>query len=195
MTSIAPLAKTAFLDPEINLALATLIGFGFGFFLERAGFGSAKKLTDQWFGKDWAVFRVMFTGIVVAMLGILTLDQLGIMPFGSLYLNSTFLLPQTIGGLMMGGGFVIGGYCPGTSFVGLASGKLDAAFYIFGLLIGAFVFAELWDLIEPYLQIGSMGKITLFQYFGVSQWLIAFVVVLIAIGGTMFANWFERRKG
>jgi len=195
MNPVAPLVKTAFLDPEINLAIATLLGFGFGFFLERAGFGSAKKLSAQWFGKDWSVFRVMFTGIVVAMLGILTLDQLGIMPFGMLYLNSTYLLPQTIGGLMMGIGFVIGGYCPGTSFVGLASGKLDAAFYILGLVLGVFVFVEIWDFIEPLLQIGAMGKVTLFQFFGVSPWIIGFVVVLIAIGGTMFANWFEQKKG
>jgi len=191
---IAPLAKTGFIDPEINLAFAALIGFGFGFFLERAGFGSAKKLTDQWFGSDWSVFRVMFTGIVVAMLGILTLDEMGIMPFENLYLNQTFLAPQALGGILMGVGFVIGGYCPGTSFVGLASGKLDAIFYIFGLSLGVIVFAEVWDFIAPFLQIGAMGRVTLFGFFGTSPWVIAGIVVMIAIGGTKFANWFEAKQ-
>lgn len=193
MDVIAPLAKSGFLDPDINLAFAAILGFGFGFFLERAGFGSAKKLTDQWSGRDWSVFRVMFVGIVVAMLGILALDQLGIMPFGDLYLNDTYLLPQMIGGLLMGGGFVVGGYCPGTSFVGLASGKLDAIFYIFGLSLGVVVFAELYDLIEPLLSIGSMGRVTLFEFFGVSQWVIAVVVIAILVGGTKFSFWHEKR--
>ena len=195
MDVIAPLAKSGFLDPDINLALAAVLGLGFGFFLERAGFGSAKKLTDQWSGKDWSVFRVMFVGIVVAMFGILLLDQLGIMPFGNLYLNNTYLLPQIVGGLMMGGGFVVGGYCPGTSFVGLASGKLDAIFYIFGLSLGVIVFGELYDFIEPLLSIGSMGRVTLFEFFGVSQWVIAAVVVAILIGGTKFSYWHEKHVG
>ncbi|OGG98888.1 MAG: hypothetical protein A2600_13030 [Candidatus Lambdaproteobacteria bacterium RIFOXYD1_FULL_56_27] len=191
---MAPLAKSGFLGPDVNLAIAALIGFGFGFFLERAGFGSAKKLTAQWFGTDWSVFRVMFTGIVVAMIGILALDSLGILPFDSLYLNDTFLLPQTIGGLMMGGGFVIGGYCPGTAFVGLASGKWDALLYILGLCLGVVVAGELWDLIEPIMSIGSMGRVTLFEFFGVSSWLIGAVVIVIAVAGTRFANWFEQRS-
>ena len=193
MDIIAPLAKTGFLDPDLNLVFAAILGFGFGFFLERAGFGSAKKLTDQWSGRDWSVFRVMFVGIVVAMFGILILDQTGIMPFGDLYLNNTYLGPQIIGGLLMGSGFVVGGYCPGTSFVGLASGKLDALFYIFGLSLGVIVFAELYDLIEPLLEIGAMGRVTLFEFFGVSQWVIASVVVAILIGGTKFSYWHEAK--
>ena len=194
MNLVAPLAKTGFVGPDVNLAIAVLVGVGFGFFLERAGFGSAKKLTAQWFGTDWSVFRVMFTGIVVAMVGILVLDSLGIMPFDSLYLNDTFLLPQALGGLMMGAGFVIGGYCPGTSFVGLASGKWDALVYILGLCLGVVVAAELWDLIEPILSVGSMGRVTLFEFFGVSAWWVGAVVIVIAVAGTLFANWFEQKS-
>lgn len=180
---VAPLAKTGFLDPEINLALATLIGVGFGFFLERAGFGSAKKLTAQWFGKDWSVFRVMFTAIVVALFGMVFLDLAGIMPLGSLYLNSTYLVPQIIGGLLMGAGFVVGGYCPGTSFVGLASGRLDALVYIGGLFVGSIVFAELYGLIEPMMNAGAMGRITLYQFFGTSPLVVGVVVLVIAAAG------------
>lgn len=180
---VAPLAKTGYLDPEINLALATLIGVGFGFFLERAGFGSAKKLTAQWFGKDWSVFRVMFTAIVVALFGIVLLDLLGIMPFGSLYLNATYLVPQILGGLLMGAGFVVGGYCPGTSFVGLASGRLDALVYIGGLFLGSIFFAEAYALFEPIMTAGAMGRITLPEYFGLSPLVVGLAVLAIAAGG------------
>ena len=40
----APLAKMGLITMEVNLILAGLIGFGFGFMLERAGFGSAHRL-------------------------------------------------------------------------------------------------------------------------------------------------------
>jgi len=45
----APLAKMGLITMEVNLILAGLIGFGFGFMLERAGFGSAHRLVGQWY--------------------------------------------------------------------------------------------------------------------------------------------------
>jgi len=78
--------------------------------------------------------------------------------------------------------------------VGLASGKWDALLYILGLCLGVVVAGELWDLIEPIMSIGSMGRVTLFEFFGVSSWLIGAVVIVIAVAGTRFANWFEQRS-
>ncbi|MDT8446852.1 MAG: YeeE/YedE thiosulfate transporter family protein [bacterium] len=180
---VAPLAKTGYLGPEINLVFAMLIGVGFGFFLERGGFGSSRKLTAQWFGKDWSVFRVMFSAIVVALFGIVFLDLLGLMPFERLYLNHTYLVPQILGGLMMGAGFVIGGYCPGTSFVGFASGKLDALVYIIGLLLGSVFFGEAYDLFAPIMEMGDMGNITLPEFFGLPALVVGLMVLALAAGG------------
>lgn len=191
--NVAPLAKMGGLSPEMDLALAIILGFGFGFFLERAGFGSAKKLTAQWFGKDWSVFRVMFSGIVVAMVGIIILDMTGIMPFGSFYLNSTYVGGQIVGGLLMGVGFVIGGYCPGTSFVGLATGHKDALFYIIGLGLGSLVFGEAYDLFQPIADSGAMGKVTLFEFFNVSATVVGVVVIAIAIFGFWVAGKVEAK--
>ncbi len=189
----APLAKLGMISADVNLVLAGLIGFGFGFMLERAGFGSAIRLTGQWYGKDWSVFRVMFTAIVTAMFGIIALDSMNLMATEQLYINKTFLYPQIIGGLLMGGGFAIGGYCPGTSFVGLATGKLDAIFYISGLMFGAFLFAEGWPLLEQFSTAGAMGTITLPELFGWSPWLVGAVVLLIAVVGTLGANYLEKK--
>ena len=189
----APLVKMGMISVDVNLALAGLIGFGFGFMLERAGFGSAIRLTGQWYGRDWSVFRVMFTAIVTAMFGILLLDSLGLMAGEALYINQTFLYPQISGGLLMGAGFVIGGYCPGTSFVALASGKLDAIFYILGLMFGSFLFAEGWPLVESFTTSGALGAITLPQLFGWNPWVVGFLVLFIAIVGTWGANYFEKK--
>ena len=186
--AIAPLASTGLISSDFNLILAVLIGLGFGFVLERAGFGSAKIMVDQWYGKNWSVGRVMFTAIVVAMLGMIILDQVGIMPFGSFHILNTYLYPQIIGGLILGVGFVIGGYCPGTSFVALASGNKDALFYILGLFVGVFVFYEGPAYFFELMNEGAMGRITLNQLFGWNLWTIGVVILLIALAFNYFSG-------
>ncbi|MCP4294751.1 MAG: YeeE/YedE family protein [Proteobacteria bacterium] len=188
----APLVKVGLISGEINLVIAGLIGFGFGFMLERAGFGSAKILAAQWYGKNWSVFRVMFTAVFTAALGIIILDSAGVMPLDSLYINKTYLPAQISGGLIMGAGFVIGGYCPGTSFVGLASGKLDAIYYILGMIIGFALFAETYPLVETFMHIGAMGKATFPEVLGLSPWIVVTLVLLMLIGGSIAASYFEK---
>jgi len=92
------------------LAVSLLLGFFFGFFLERAEFSSAKKLTAQFYFKDFSVLKVMFTAIVVAMLGIAYLAAAGRLDMSQVYVPLTFLWPQIAGGLLLGAGFIIGGY-------------------------------------------------------------------------------------
>ena len=74
----APFFKFGAFGDEASLIVAFVIGLGFGFFLERAGFGSAKKLVSQFYLDDLAVFKVMFTAIVTAMLGLFYLAWAGI---------------------------------------------------------------------------------------------------------------------
>src|SRR4051794_20925526 len=104
---------------------AILIGIAFGFTLERAGLGSARKLTGQFYFTDFTVFKVMFSGIVVAMLGAFWLAHFGVLDLSRVYVPETFLLPQLIGGIVFGIGFVIAGLCPGTSCVAAATGRGD----------------------------------------------------------------------
>ena len=189
----APLAKMGLITMEVNLILAGLIGFGFGFMLERAGFGSAHRLVGQWYMRDWSVFKVMFTGVVTALFGVLILNGLGLMSFEALYLNKTYWGAQIIGGLVMGAGFVIGGYCPGTSFVALASGKLDALFYILGMSFGVLVFSEGWDYFETLQNLGASGRLTLNEWLGLNPWLIAVVLLVVAIIGYRLTTALENK--
>jgi hypothetical protein len=97
-------------DPSYTLPVALLIGVAFGFFLERAGFGSARKLVAQFYLTDLSVFKVMFTAIVTAMVGITVLNRIGFLDVGELPLIGTYLVPMIVGGLLLGAGFVVGGY-------------------------------------------------------------------------------------
>ncbi len=94
--------------------------------LESAGFGNSKLLAAQFYFKDMRVFKVMFTAIIVAMTLIFLSSALGLLDYNLIWVPPTYLWPGIVGGLIMGVGFIIGGFCPGTSLVGLATGKLDA---------------------------------------------------------------------
>jgi len=106
----APLSQMDFFGEITGFVFAFLIGIGFGFVLERAGFGSAKKLAAQFYFRDLTVFKVMFTAIVVAMIGIYYFNAFGWLDLELIYINPTFIWAQLVGGLILGFGFVIGGY-------------------------------------------------------------------------------------
>jgi len=177
----APFFKFGLFGDEVSLIVAFIIGIGFGFFLERAGFS------------DLSVFKVMFTAIITAMVGLFWLSWIGFVDLSLVYLNPTFILPQTIGGLILGVGFVIGGYCPGTSCVAAATGKLDAFVFLGGIFAGVFLFAEAYPLLSGFYNSTPMGQITLAQYFNLPYGLVVFFVVLMAIGGFAGSSWVERK--
>jgi hypothetical protein len=191
----APLFKYGLFGDEASLIVAFLVGIGFGFFLERAGFGSARKLVAQFYLTDLAVFKVMFTAIVTAMLGVTYLAWMGVLDLSLVYLTPTYLLPQIVGGLVLGAGFVIGGYCPGTSVASVATGRIDALLYVAGILFGTLVFAEAFPWISSFYGSTPMGPQTIPGYFNVPYGLVVFGVVLMAVGGFYGASLIERRFG
>jgi hypothetical protein len=189
----APLFKFAAFGDEASLVIAFVIGTGFGFFLERSGFGSARKLTAQFYLDDLAVFKVMFTAIVTAMLGVFYLSWLGIMDLALVDLVPTHLWPQLAGGLVLGFGFVIGGYCPGTSLVAAVTGRIDGMVFVLGAMAGMFAFGEAFPLLKGFYESGDFGRFTLPQAFHLPYGLVVFLVVVMAVGGFTGAEWVERR--
>lgn len=189
----APFFKFGLFGDDVSLIAAFAIGIGFGFFLERAGFGSGRKLAAQFYFTDMTVFKVMFTAIITAMVGLFWLSWMGFVDLSLVYITPTYLVPQVVGGLILGFGFVIGGYCPGTSCVGAATGKLDAFVYLGGIVVGIFVFGELFPMLSGFYESTPLGVVTLPQYFGIPYGIIVFLVVLMAIGGFAGASWLEKK--
>lgn len=189
---MAPFFKFGLFGNEVSLIVAFVIGIGFGFFLERAGFGSARKLAAQFYFRDMAVFKVMFTAIVTAMLGVLYLSWIGWLDLSLVYLTPTFLWADLVGGLVLGIGFVVGGYCPGTSGVACSTGKIDGYVFVLGLLFGIFVFGEAFPLISGFFNAAPMGQITLPQLLNIPYGVLVFIVVLIALGGFLLAERVEK---
>jgi uncharacterized membrane protein YedE/YeeE len=189
----APFFKLGAFGDETSLIVAFLIGIGFGFFLERAGFGSARKLVSQFYLDDLAVFKVMFTAIVTAMLGVTYLAWAGFLDLSLVYLVPTYWIAQVVGGLLLGVGFVVGGYCPGTSVVSTATGKLDGLVFVLGFAAGTFGFALAFPLVKGLYTAGDVGTRTLPQVLGVPHGILVFGVVLMAVFGFMGATWVERK--
>jgi hypothetical protein len=193
MAMIAPFFKYGLFGDDVSLVVAFITGIGFGFFLERGGFNSAKKLAAQFYFTDLTVFKVMFTAIITAMVGLYYLSVIGFVDLSLVYLTPTFLLPQVVGGLLLGFGFVIGGYCPGTSCVAVATGRIDAMVYLGGIMFGILVFGEVFPLVSNFYLSTPMGQITLPQLTGLPYGLLVFLVVLMALGGFVGAEWVEKK--
>lgn len=159
---------------DAGLISGLVCGALFGWVLESAGFGSPCKLTGQFRLSDWSVLKVMFTAIVVAALGLYGLQALGWMEADAVFVPSALLLAAALGGLLVGAGFAVGGYCPGTSVVGLFSGRLDAAWFLLGLLAGTFVFAGLYGpAIEVVMNAAEvMAGDTVPDAWGVPAWAV-----------------------
>ncbi len=189
----APFFKYGLFGDDFSLVVAFIIGIGFGFFLERAGFNSAKKLAAQFYFTDLTVFKVMFTAIITAMVGVYYLSVIGFVDLSLVYLTPTYLLPQIVGGLILGIGFVVGGYCPGTSCVAASTGRIDGMVYLLGVIFGIFVFAEGFPLVSSFYVSTPMGQITLPQISGLPYGLLVFLVVLMALGGFAGAEWIEKK--
>ena len=194
----APFYKFGMFGDEATLLIAFVVGIGFGFFLERAGFGSAKKLTAQFYLRDLAVFKVMFTAIVTALLGVYYLSWIGFVDLSLVHFEPTWLLPQIVGGLILGIGFAIGGYCPGTSVVAAATGRIDGILFLLGVTAGLFVFGEAYSSIAGFVNATPMGSLTLPQAFHLRYGLVVFLVVLMALGGFWGSEkveaWMARRN-
>jgi hypothetical protein len=189
----APFYKLGAFGDETSLVVAFLIGIGFGFALERAGFGSAKKLVSQFYLNDLAVFKVMFTAIVTAMLGVTYLSWAGFLDLSLVYLVPTYWVAQVVGGLVLGVGFVVGGYCPGTSLVSTATGKLDGLLFVLGFAVGTLGFALAFPLVKVLYTAGSLGTRTLPEVLGIPYGMIVCAVVIMAVLGFAGATWVEKK--
>ncbi len=175
------------------LLIAVLIGIGFGFMLERGGFGSSKILSGIFYLKDWRVLKVMFSAIVTAMLGLYAAQGLGFVNMDMIALRQTFLGAQVVGGLLLGVGFVTAGYCPGTSMVGLVSGKFDAALVMLGILLGIGIFEEFFPAFESLWKSGYMERISLSEWMGINNGWVVLMVTAMAVGAFALVEWLERK--
>jgi len=190
---MGPLIPNEILAFEWNNVIAVIIGFVFGFILEASGFSSSKKLAGVFYGYDFVVLKVFFTGGVVSAIGLLYMDYLGWVDFSALYVHPLYVTSAIVGGVFMGLGFTVGGFCPGTSVCAAAIGKIDAIVFLAGIMIGVFIFSEAFPIIEPLFNAENYGNVTIMDTFGWDAGWFVFAFTTIAIGAFFFTDWVRKR--
>ncbi len=185
---MGPLIPNGIIPEQWDYVIALLIGLAFGYILEASGFSSSRKLVGVFYGYDFAVLKVFFTAVLVSMIGLYYMDYLSWVDITKLYVHPTFMQSAIIGGIIMGVGFLAGGFCPGTSLTGVAIGKIDAMIFTLGILIGIFIFSELYPILNPMLGMGDYGNITLDKSIGIPADIIILSFAILAIAAFYFAD-------
>lgn len=190
---MGPLAINEIISENTNLFLAFIIGIGFGFVLEQSGFSSSRKLAGQFYGYDSVVLKVFFTAAITAMLGLLFFSLFGWIDLNWVYVNPTYLTSAIVGGIIMGAGFILGGFCPGTSFCAASIGKLDAFVFIGGLFIGILIFGAGYNIWDGMYFAAYLGTPKVSTLLGLTDGVFAIILIIIALSMFWVAEWAEEK--
>ena len=190
---MGPLIPMEIIPAEWNNVIALLLGMAFGIVMEGSGFSSSRKIVGLFYGYDFTVIRVFLTATITAAIGILYFNYMGWINMSLIYIHPTYLYGAIIGGILMGLGFITGGYCPGTSLIAVGIGKIDAIFFTIGLIIGIFFFSEAFAMFEGVYNDKYLGHVTVTEMFEVSPALFIFAFTLIAVAA-FYVSTLIRRK-
>lgn len=186
--SLAPLAGTILYG-----LIFLLLGAAFGAVLEMAGFGDSRRLAAQFYLRDMTVLKVMFTGIVVAAILLYLASALQMLDMNRVWVNPTYLVPGIVGGLIMGVGFIVGGFCPGTSLVAAATLKADGIFFVLGGVAGAQLFGETVHHFDAWWHGTSYGRLTIQDWLHLPAGVVILALVAMALGAFVLAERGEER--
>ena len=109
------------------------------------------------------------------------MNSLGLIDMGIIYINDFYMSSAIVGGVIMGAGFIIGGFCPGTSVCAAAIGKIDAMYFIGGSLLGIFIFGQTYPWWEELYTSQHLGSIKLSDSIGIKDGMMALIVILAAV--------------
>ncbi len=131
----------------MDTLLAIILGIFFGFALQRVGANNPQNIINMLRLKDLHLMKAIFFAIGISSTLLFLLMAVGIIDSGHLSVKSSYF-GVILGGALLGLGFAIAGYCPGTSLTALADGRKDALFFVGGGLVGALVYTLVYGTIE-----------------------------------------------
>jgi len=178
---MGPISSLTVFPEWLDLLIAFLIGTGFGFSLEQAGFSSSRKLAGMFYGYDTTVIKVFFTAAIVALIGSQLLSYFGLLDLTKVFVNEYYVAASIVGGVIMGAGFIMGGFCPGTGLSAMSIGKIDAMVFFIGGLTGAFLFAETYPMIQNLANGYYRGPVKINEALGISPGLFTLLLIVAAV--------------
>jgi len=178
---MGPLIPQEIINPSWNNAIAVIIGMAFGFILESSGFSSSRKLAGVFYGYDFTVLRVFFTAAVTAAVGLFYFNYMGWIDVSMIYINPYYINGAIAGGVIMGLGFITGGFCPGTSYCAAAIGKIDAMVFSAFMLVGILIFSSAYPLIGRFYDANFKGSPLIHDVLGMRQSVFLAIFIVIAL--------------
>ena len=157
-----------------------LVGSFFGAFLFLGGLANPDKIVGTLRLKDFHAMRTIAVFVLVGMVGTWVLGLLG---WANFSVKPAAIPSVLLGGALLGIGFGLTGYCPGTGLACAVSGQLDALVAVAGMLAGALTFILIYPGIAgPLDQVANYGKVTLPDVTGIPNTVWVFV---LGIGGAV----------
>jgi uncharacterized protein len=105
------------------LPLGVVVGFVFGWLLQRSRLTDTNVIVNQARLKDFTLVKMMVTAILVGGVGILVLHGHGLATYR---IKPANLLAVAPGASLFGVGMVVYGYCPGTGLGAIGTGSIHA---------------------------------------------------------------------
>ncbi len=140
----------------MNIVLAIVLGLLFGFILQKIGAANPQKIIDMLRLKDFHLMKAILFGIGLSSLLLFVLINIGVIDSSHLSVKASYT-GVIIGGAILGLGWAIAGFCPGTGVVAAGAGRKDALVFILGGLLGAFVFTLLYASLKATFLFADLG--------------------------------------
>ena len=188
METLYPLYTTGALNGNENFFYALIIGIVFGLILERAGFGTSKHIAPVFFFRNLRVSQVMVSAILTCATLLTIAVYNGILDFNQIFIPTTYIWPYLVGGVLFGLGMIMSGWCPGTAVVGFATGKLDAAVFLAGVIVGMSIYFDNFNKLADFANSSNVGRLTIDKLLGTDIYTALIITIFIGIGLTIFMN-------
>ena len=158
---------------------AFIVGFLFGAALFLGGLADPDKIIGALRLKDLHAMRTILLFVLVGMLGVWVLGLLG---YAHLSIKPATMATIIIGGALLGVGFGMTGYCPGTGLACAAAGRFDALITVLGMFAGSAVFILIHPtIVVPLEKVADYGKKTIPDVTGVSPNILVPAIVVAGL--------------
>ncbi|MEN6610861.1 MAG: YeeE/YedE thiosulfate transporter family protein [Methanoregulaceae archaeon] len=176
-----PLLSKLHANKPVQILLGFVVGFAFGFLLQKGGVTRYDVIIGQLLLTDFTVMKVMLSAVIVGMIGFVLLKHFG---WVQSHAADGTVGSNVIGGLIFGAGFALLGYCPGTVAGAVGTGAVDALIGgMVGILIGSGIFVELFpSLNRTILPKWPFPAVTVPEFLKLNVWVVVGVLEVFMIG-------------